>query len=135
MLSGEAYGASNVRIVESTGTDETSRFVEGEIRGHDNERLADGLSEILRTLTTKAALSEAVLETRTAWLAVPWAARSAAVERTALELWEAGFRVTFGSSWIPVSDADLAVGTGGSSGELEDFFRGDAVWKVTSHQL
>lgn len=131
LLPGGAPGALSSMLVESIGADGTSRFVEGEIRGFDSGRLAEALSHVLRALTSKAALSEAVLETRAVWSAVPRVAQGAAVDRIARDLWGAGFRVTFGASWTPVADADVAVGTAGSTGELENFFQGDSSWKVT----
>lgn len=123
-------GAVKPLLAESPGTDEAMRFVAGEIRGFDPRSTAQALDDVLRTLTSKAALSEAVLETRVLRQAPPWVARGTLVGEVSCRLWDAGFSVTFGRSWEPVADADLAIGVGGSA-ELEELFKERFSWETT----
>ena len=123
-------GAVKPLLVESPGTDEATRFVAGEIRGFDPRSTAQALDDALRTLTSMAALSEAVLETRVLQQAPPWVAQGALVGKVSRELWDAGFSVTFGRSWESIADADLAIGVGGSA-ELEELFKEGFSWETT----
>lgn len=118
-------------LTETAGADGTSRLVTGEIRGLSDRAIASSLDLWLRTITAQAALTDAVLETRAAKCDSPRVMSCDLVVGIARGLWEAGFSVTFGTSWEPVCDTDLAVGTGGSDGELEDFIREGGSWEIT----
>ena len=121
-------------LTDSTGADGTSRVVTGELRALCEGDLGAALDLLLRAITSKAALTDAVLETRAVRLASPRAAQASLVCEMARELWEAGHRVTFGPSWEAVPDVDLALGAGGSNGDLESVFREKNSWKLTPRQ-
>lgn len=117
-------------ILEAPSPEETSRTIEGEMRGFDLESMAEALDGVLEALTSGAALSEAVLETRVAWLVPPLAPPAALVGRVGRELWSVGLGVTFGPSWTPIVGADIAIGVGGCEGELESFLPA-GYWEIT----
>ena len=109
------------RLIDSQGIDETERLITGELRALHEPSLTQALDHFLRTVTAKAALTDAVLEVRTFRTVDPKPSDAALVCGVARRLWDAGFRVTFGPSWGPVTGADLALGTGGSDSALEGF--------------
>ncbi len=120
------------RLTNSPGTDGATRLVTGEIHALSSKDLAEALDLFLRTLTEKAALTDAVLETSAVRLASPRAMQGTLVCAMAHELWEAGFRVTFGPSWEPFLDGDLALGAAGDNSFLEDFVLNSESWEMTS---
>lgn len=115
----------------SPGTEETSRFITGELRALNDRDLTTALDIFLRSLTSGAALTDAVLETNAFRLASPKAAQCSLVCDLARELWAAGFHVTFGPSGEPVTDADIALGTADDNGALEDFISKSESWETT----
>ncbi|CAN5698529.1 hypothetical protein BH24ACT22_BH24ACT22_10150 [soil metagenome] len=119
------------RIIDSLGTDETSRLVTGELLALSEQDLTATLDLLLRTLTSEATLTDAVLETSAVRITSPHAAQSSLVCEMARELWDAGFRVTFGPSWEPVTDADLALGVAGDNDALKGFVRNCESWDTT----
>ena len=122
------------RLTDSQETEETGRFITGELRALHEPSLTQALDHFLRTVTAKAALTDAVLEVRTFRTVNPKPSDAALVCGVARRLWDAGFRVTFGPSWGPVTGADLALGTGGSDSALEGFVREAETWEaVSSH--
>ncbi|CAN5630777.1 hypothetical protein BH24ACT21_BH24ACT21_02650 [soil metagenome] len=119
-------------LEESSGDDKATRLVTGERRALGDQELASALDLLLRTITSKAALTDAVLETRVVRLASSLVIAAPLVYETAYKLWNAGFRVTFGPSWEPVPDADLVLGAAGPENGLEDFIREMSPWEITS---
>jgi hypothetical protein len=69
-----------------------------------------------------------VLETRAVRLTDPTVTPAALVEVLARQLWDAGFPVSFGPSWIPAPDADISVGTRGLEEAFEAFLLTHTVW-------
>lgn len=92
--------------------------------------LGEALGLFLQKVTSTAALTDAVLETRSFQLGVPRAADAALVCGAAHRLWRAGFHVTFGPSFRPAPAADLALGTGGADGAFLDFIHETDFWEV-----
>lgn len=121
-------------LEQSPGTEEATRLVTGELRALCELELVVALDLLLRTITSKAALTDGVLETRAIRLASPRVTQASLVCEMALKLWEAGLRVTFGPSWEPVLDADLALGAGGSKDDLEGVFLEKDSWRIASRQ-
>lgn len=111
----------------------SSRRVTGELRAFREPDLAVALDLVLRALTSQAALTEAVLETRVVRSTLPQAMQSALVEEMARELWRSGIGVTFGPSWYPARDADLLLGTGGSEDQIVDLLQNIGKWEMVSH--
>ena len=103
-----------------------------EVRALRAAALAAALEGILRAVTARAALADAVLEARAIRSVEPVVYPAPLVERLARGLWEAGIRVSFGPSWVPILDGGLAVGSGGSEGEIEGFLRDHPVWRAAS---
>ena len=120
-------------LTESPGTDGVSRLLTGELRALRDRDLASALDLLLRAITAKATLTDAVLETRVLRMVDPSPANDSLVCGMARELWSAGFRVTFGPSWEPVADADLVLGTGGPGSALERFICKGNLWETVSH--
>lgn len=112
------------------------RSLHGRLRALDERALSATTDVVLREVATTAALTGAVLETRVIRLARPWIAPAPLVELVARDLWDAGFRVCFGPSWAPVSDAAVALGVGEDAGfgELEAFLLEDGPWEIVSRQ-
>ena len=101
-----------------------------EVRALRAAALAAALEGILRAVTAHAALADAVLEARAIRSVEPVVYPAPLVERLARDLWEAGFRVSFGPSWVPNLDGGLAVGSGGSEGEIECYLCDHPVWRA-----
>jgi hypothetical protein len=102
-----------------------------EVRAFYTEQLIATLDDLLRYVTTHAALSDAVLEIRTVRLADPTVTSVKLVEALAWQLWDAGFPVSFGRSWSPAPEADVSVGSGGLEEACEAFFLTHADWKLS----
>jgi len=94
--------------------------------------LAAALDGLLRAVAAHAALTDAVLEVRAVRAVEPIVYPAPLVERLARDLWEAGFSVNFGPSWVPVHEDGLAVGSGGSEAEIEGYLRDHAAWRVVA---
>lgn len=122
-------------LQESSGSDGTSRLVSGRLHAFRERILARVLDLVLRSLTSQAALTEAVLETRVVRLATPQAPQASLVEKMAHELWCSGQRVTFGPSWEPICDVDLPLGAAGFEDELVDLLRCSGGWEIASQTL
>ena len=106
------------------------RRVSCEVRAFYAEQLTGALDVLLRCVTTHAALSEAVLETRAVRLADPAVTSATLVEALARQLWDAGLPVSFGPSWKPAPDADVAVGARGFEEAFEAFLLAYPAWKL-----
>lgn len=116
---------------EGDPTSTTCRFY-CEVRALRAAALAAALEGILRAVTAYAALADAVLEVRAVRFVEPVVYPAPLVERLARDLWDAGLPVSFGSSWVPVSEGGLAVGGGGSGGEIEGFLRDHPAWRAAA---
>ena len=106
------------------------RIISGEIRALTLQELGSALDAVLRRVTTAAALTEAVLEVEAVRWATPKAASPRALQALARDLWEAGFPVRFGPSWVPAPGADVCVGVGGASLDLGDFLSTHPSWRI-----
>ncbi len=124
-------GAVLISAWEDDPTSSTYRFF-CEIRALRAATLAATLEGILRAVTAHAALVDAVLEARAIRSVEPVVYPASLVERLARDLWEAGLRVSFGPSWVPMLDDGLAVGSRGSEEEMEGFLRDHPVWRAAS---
>ena len=128
VLDGSVSGAKVYSLVQTDDPASTTRQVSCEIRALHAEKLAAALDAALRSVAARAALDEAVLETRAVRLADPTVTPAALVEVLARQLWDAGFPVSFGPSWIPAPDADISVGTRGLEEAFEAFLLTHTVW-------
>ncbi len=115
---------------ESDHAGSARRRIFGEIRALRQHELGSALGAVLRTLTTVATLTEAVLEVEAVRSVAPRVASAFAVQELALDLWEGGFQVRFAPSWTPVAGADVCVGVGGTNGDLGDFLSAHSSWRV-----
>jgi len=106
-----------------------TRKISCEIRAFYAEELTGALDRTLRSVTNYAALTESVLETRAVRLVPPTVTHAALVERLARQLQSIKLPVSFGPSWMPVSDADVSVGTGGYEETLENFLLAHPAWR------
>ena len=117
-------------VVETGEAGEARREILGEVRALTQRDLGSTLEAVLRSLTSGAAISGALLETRVVRGTPPRAMPSLTVQSLALDLWDAGFAVRFGPSWTPSSGGGVAVGFGGAEGELTRFFGEHASWEL-----
>ena len=109
-----------------------ARHVSGEVRAFIEEGLDDALDSILQTLSSTAALSEAILEVRSVRVARPRVVPRFTLERLARGLSEAGFGVRFGPCWTPLyGEAEVAVGIRGAEDDYEQL-RGLGYWEIAS---
>jgi hypothetical protein len=123
-----APGARLYSLVQTDHLESATRKISCEIRALYPEKLTNALGVVLRSVTAHAALSEAVLETRTVRLADPSEARPALAETLACQLSDFGLHVSSGPSWVPTPGADISVGTRGSGEVLERFLRSHTDW-------
>ena len=92
--------------------------------------LGSALENILRTLTTSAALSDAVLETRAVRVTPPASAPATTLQALALDLRDAGFGVRFAPSWSPVPEGAIGLGILGAEQELLSFIEAHPSWRA-----
>jgi hypothetical protein len=123
-------GASFFSLVETDDVASVTRHIFCEVRALYNEHLINALDAALRSVTTQAAFTDAVLETRAVRLADPSVPSAALVEELACQLWEARLPVSFGPSWTPVFDADISVGVRGLEEAFEAFLGRRLVWRT-----
>ncbi len=123
-----APGARLYSLVQTDHLESATRKISCEIRALYPEELTNTLGVVLRSVTAHAALSEAVLETRTVRLADPSEAHPALAGTLACQLSEFGLHVSSGPSWVPIPGADISVGTRGSGEVLELFLRSHTDW-------
>jgi hypothetical protein len=83
----------------------------------------------LRSLTTSAALSGAVLETRATRVTPPVSTPATTLQTLALDLWDAGFQVTFAPSWTLVPEGAVGLGILGAEQELQSFLEAHMSWR------
>lgn len=107
--------------------DAAARRLCGEVTALSRVDLGVALEALLREVTTFAALTEATLEVSAVRAVPPRVASPRALERLALDLWEAGFSVRFESSWTPAPRAEVYLGVDGSE-DLRGFLLSHPSW-------
>jgi hypothetical protein len=117
-------------VVETDDPETGRRGILGEILALCEEDLGSALETVLRSLTTSAAHSDAVLETRAARMTPPGAAPASTLQALALDLWNAGFQVRFAPSWTPVRVGAIGLGVLGAEQELESFLLAHPSWTL-----
>jgi hypothetical protein len=123
-------GTARISVAETQDPGSSGRRIVGEIRALTQQELGSALDDVLRRVTTVAALTEAVLEVEAVRWATPKVASARALQALARDLWEAGFPVRFGPSWTPAPGADVCVGLGGASRDLGDFLLAHPSWRI-----
>lgn len=122
-------GPFALALSESDDKEAASRTISGEIRALAEPALRHAVEAFLRAATARAALTEAVLETRVVYRCRPKPAPSGALQALARDLWEAGFPVGFAPCWEPLAEAGLALGVRGAEEELTVFLRDHPSWR------
>ena len=121
-------------FISESGESGGIRYISGEIRAFVEEELENALDSVLQTVSSTAALSEAVLEMHYVRVARPRVAARDALERLAGGLWEAGFGVRFGPCWTPLyGGAEVAVGIRGAEDVYERLSLDS--WEIASSPL
>jgi hypothetical protein len=108
-------------VVETDDISETRREILGEILALSEGDLGSALETILRSLTIAAALSDAILETRAAYVAPVRPAPAETLQALALDVREAGFPVRFAPTWMPLAEGEIGLGVSGKEQELRGF--------------
>ena len=116
-------------VVETEDPGSAGRCIAGEIRALTQHELGSALEFVLRTVTTAATLTEAVLEVEAVRAVTPEAPSPVALQELARDLWEAGFGVRFAPSWTLASGADVCVGVG-TNRDLGDFLSSHPSWRL-----
>jgi hypothetical protein len=117
-------------VVETDHPEAGRREILGEILALSERDLGSALQTVLRSLTTSAALSDAVLETRANRVTAPASAPATTLQALALDLWDAGFGVTFAPSWTPVPEGSVGLGILGAEQELQSFIGAHPSWRA-----
>jgi hypothetical protein len=117
-------------VVETDDPETGRRGILGEILALSEDDLGSALETVLRSLTTIAALSEAVLETRAARMTPPASAPATTLQALALDLRDAGFEVRFAPSWTPVPVDAIGLGVLGAEQELVSFLLAHPSWTL-----
>ena len=117
-------------VVETDHPEAGRREILGEILALSERDLGSALQTVLRSLTTSAALSDAVLETRANRVTAPASAPATTLQALALDLKDAGFEVRFGPSWTPVPEGVVGLGVLGAEQELESFLDAHPSWRT-----
>jgi hypothetical protein len=121
--------AARCSIVETDDPETGRRCILGEILALSELDLGSAMENVLRSLTTSAALSEAVLETRATRVTPPASAPATTLQALALDLRDAGFEVTFAPSWTPVPEGAVGLGMLGAEQELHSFIEAHMSWR------
>lgn len=116
--------------VETGEAGKTRREILGEVLALSQRDLGSALEAVLRSLTSGAAISGALLQTRVVRMARPRSTPSLIVQTLGRDLWDAGFAVRFGPSWIPSPGGGVAVGFEGAETELRRFFEEHPSWRL-----
>jgi hypothetical protein len=132
VLGDSPNGASFYNLARAFEAGSGNEKISCEIRAFHVEQLTGALDAVLRSVAAHAALTEAVLETRAVRLSDPMVVPSPLVEALARQLSDAGLRTSFGSSWVPISGADLSVGTRGLEDAFETFVVRNPAWRRLS---
>jgi hypothetical protein len=122
-------GTARISVAETEDPGSAGRRIVGEIRALTQQELGLGLGAILRSVTTAATLTDAVLEVEAVRSVTPKAASPRALQELARDLWEAGFLVRFAASWTPDTRADVCVGVGANR-DLGDFLSTHSSWRI-----
>jgi len=117
-------------VVETDDPETGRREILGEILALSERDLGSTLENVLRSLTTSAALSDAVLETRAARVTPPASVPATILQTLALDLRDAGFAVRFAPSWTPVPEGAVGLGILGAEQELLSFIEAHLSWRV-----
>jgi hypothetical protein len=117
-------------VVETDDPEAGRRGILGEILALSERDLGSALETVLRSLTTKAALSDAVLEIRAAHVTPAASAPATTLQALALDLWDAGFEVRFAPSWTPVPEGAVGLGVLGAEQELQSFIETHLSWRA-----
>lgn len=126
----ELTGPFSLSLAEEDDEATAIRKVYGEIRALTEPDLGRALDAVMRAVTARAAVTEAVLETSAVYRCRPGVAPAGALQALARDLWEAGFPVGFGVSWEPVPRPGVALGVRGAEDELGAFLRNHALWRL-----
>jgi hypothetical protein len=117
-------------VVETDDPETGRRGILGEILALSERDLGSALETVLRSLTTSAALSDAVLETRATRVTPPASAPATTLQALALDLRDAGFEVRFAPSWTPVPVDAIGLGVLGAEQELVSFLLAHPSWTL-----
>src|SRR5215210_1681396 len=117
-------------VVETDDPATGRRGILGEILALCERDLGSALQAVLRSLTTSAALSDAVLETRATRVAPLASAPATTLQALALDLRDAGFEVRFAPSWTPVPVGAIGLGVLGAEQELQSFLEAHLSWRA-----
>ena len=123
-------GARFFSLIETDDPTSATRRISCEIRALYAKQLTAAIDATLRSVTTHAALTEAVLEWHAIRLADPLVAPAALVEELARHMRDAGLTVSFGPSWMPTSCADISVGAMGLEDAFESFLHAQHAWCI-----
>ncbi len=123
-------GLARYALQETHDPPSATRRVTGAVTALTPTDLGAGLEAILRALSAAAALTDATLELDAARTADPRVPDPRSLESLAVDLWEAGFPVTFGPSWSPGTDARVHVGIGGMEGKIGEFLLEHPAWEA-----
>ena len=117
-------------VVETDDPETGTREILGEILALFERDLGSALENVLRSLTTSAALCDAVLETRATRVTPPASAPATTLQALALDLRDAGFEVRFAPSWTPVPEGGVGLGILGAEQELQSFIEAHMSWRA-----
>ncbi len=123
-------GLARYYLQEPHDAPPATRRVTGAVRALTPTDLGAGLEALLRALSAAAALTEAALELDAARTAEPWMPHPRSLERLAVDLWDAGFPVTFGPSWSPGTADHVHVGIGDMEGRIREFLTEHPAWEL-----
>ena len=117
-------------VLETDDPETGRRGILGEILALTEDDLGSALDMVLRSLTTTAALSGAVLKSRVARVTPPASTPATTLQALALDLRDAGFEVSFAPSWTPVHKGAIGLGVLGAEQELESFLEDHPSWSA-----
>jgi len=132
-LAGRGSGRSRrarCRFTETRDPEAASICVSGEILAFDEATLGRVLERVMREITSAAATSDALLETRGARHAPPRSTPVGVLEALAADLRGSGFRVRFAPCWTPVPESCVALGIRGAEHDLVRFVRDHPAWEL-----
>ncbi len=117
-------------VFETDDPEAGKREILGEILALSERDLGSALEKVLRSLAISAALSDAVLKTRATRVTPPASVGATTLQALALDLWDAGFGVTFAPSWTPVPEGAIGLGILGAEQELRSFIEAHLSWRA-----
>jgi hypothetical protein len=125
-----AAESARISVSETEDPESPRRRLVGEISALTQPELGSALEAVLRSVTTVAALTEAVLEVRAVRTVTPKESSPATLQALARDLGDAGFPVRFAPSWTPAPEADVCLGVGGANGDLRGFLSAHPLWRT-----